>query len=95
LFAIFCANRQPDARNARVRRATLDPICLEAMDANMGDWVEDPGVLVGEDLSWMDVTVPIEPTFLSHKVKDLDDCNDSTDDRGSDDMRGTDDNDDL
>lgn len=73
----------------------LDPICMEAMDDNMGDWVEDPGVLEGEDLSWMDVTVPSEPTFLSHKVKDLDDCNDSTDDRGSDDSRGMDENDDL
>lgn len=94
-FSCVCANRQTEARKARIRRGMLDPICMEAMDANMGDWVEDPGVLEGEDLSWMDVTVPSEPTFLSHKVRDLDDCNDSTDDRGSDDSRGMDENDDL
>ncbi|XP_042957477.1 uncharacterized protein LOC122292959 isoform X2 [Carya illinoinensis] len=87
--------RRPEASKARIRRGTLDPMCLEAMDANMGDWVEDPGVLEGEDLSWMDVTVPSETSFVSHKLKDLDDCNDSTDGRDSDDMRGMDDNDDL
>lgn len=87
--------RRPEAYKTRIRRGTLDPICLEAMDADIGDWVEDPGILEGEDLSWMDVTVSGEPTFLSHRVKDLDDCNDSTDDRDSDDMRGTDENDDL
>lgn len=94
-FNLHLQERQTEARKARIRRGMLDPICMEAMDANMGDWVEDPGVLEGEDLSWMDVTVPSEPTFLSHKVKDLDDCNDSTDDRGSDDSRGMDENDDL
>ncbi|KAF3952918.1 hypothetical protein CMV_021581 [Castanea mollissima] len=87
-FNLHLQERQTEARKARIRRGMLDPICMEAMDANMGDWVEDPGVLEGEDLSWMDVTVPSEPTFLSHKVRDLDDCNDSTDDRGSDDSRG-------
>ncbi|XP_040991643.1 uncharacterized protein LOC121238717 isoform X2 [Juglans microcarpa x Juglans regia] len=87
--------RRPEASKARIRRGTLDPMCLEAMDANMGDWVEDPGVLEGEDLSWMDVTVPSETSFVNHKLKDLDDCNDSTDGRDSDDMRGMDDNDDL
>lgn len=95
-LAFFCANRRPEASKARIRRGTFDPLCLEAIDANMGDWVEDPGVLEGEDVSWIDVTVPSEPTFEIHKVKDLDDCNDdSTDDRGSDDMRGMDENDDL
>lgn len=95
MLGISLCNRRPEAYKTRIRRGTLDPICLETMDADIGDWVEDPGILEGEDLSWMDVTVSGEPTFLSHRVKDLDDCNDSTDDRDSDDMRGTDENDDL
>jgi hypothetical protein len=95
VLAFFCPTRRPEASKARIRRGTIDPLCLEAIDANMGDWVEDPGVLEGEDVSWIDVTVPSEPTFMSDKVKDLDDCSDSTDDRGSDDMRGMDENDDL
>lgn len=74
----------------------LDPICLEATDANMVDWLDDPGVTDNEDLSWMYVTIPSERTLPSNSaVKSTDESNDSTDDRGSDDTRGMDGNDDL
>lgn len=86
--------RRPEANKSRIRRGTLDPLCLEALGANMGDWVEDPGVLEAEEVSWNIVTVPSEPAFVSHKVKDMEDCNDSTDDKGQD-IKGMDENDDL
>lgn len=74
----------------------LDPICLEAMDANMLDWLDDPGVTDNEDLSWMDVTIPGERTLpINNTSKSTVDSNDSTDERGSDDTRGMDGNDDL
>nr|TKR66453.1 uncharacterized protein D5086_0000311430 [Populus alba] len=63
----------------------------EAMDANMGDWVED----LEEDLSWMDVTVTTEE--VNHEVQNTDDSNsnESTDDRSSDLTKGLDGDDDL
>ncbi|KAL3581183.1 hypothetical protein D5086_015515 [Populus alba] len=72
-------------------RNNIDPTCLEAMDANMGDWVED----LEEDLSWMDVTVTTEE--VNHEVQNTDDSNsnESTDDRSSDLTKGLDGDDDL
>lgn len=64
------------------------------MDSNIEDWVEDLGVTGGDELRWMDVTVPGEWKVLNHRVQSTDDGNDSTDDRGSDDGRGMDINDD-
>ncbi|KAM1285408.1 hypothetical protein ACFX13_028896 [Malus domestica] len=75
-------------------RGTLDPICLEAMDSNIEDWVEDLGDTGSDELRWMDVMVPGEWKVLNHRVQSTNDCNDSTDDRGSDDGRGMDINDD-
>ncbi|XP_048428565.1 uncharacterized protein LOC103946149 isoform X3 [Pyrus x bretschneideri] len=68
-------------------RGTLDPICLEAMDSNIEDWVEDLGDTGSDELRWMDVTVPGEWKVMNHRVQSTDDCNDSTNDRGSDDGR--------
>lgn len=42
-----------------------------------------------EDLSWMDVTIPSERTFVSHEVQNMDDSVDSSDDRNSDVTKGT------
>lgn len=92
---MFIGSRRSEASKAIHTRGTLDPICLEAIDANMGDWVEDLGAIGSDGLSWMDVTVPGEWKFLNHRVENMDDCNDSTDDRGSDDGRGVDTNDDM
>lgn len=92
---MFIGSRRSEASKAIYTRGTLDPICLEAIDANMGDWVEDLGAIGSDGLSWMDVTVPGEWKFLNHRVENMDDCNDSTDDRGSDDGRGVDTNDDM
>ncbi|KAH9686850.1 BED-type domain-containing protein [Citrus sinensis] len=81
--------RKTEAVKARSTRGTLDPICLEAVDANIGDWVEDVGSMESEDLSWMDVTIPSERTFVSHEVQNMDDSVDSSDDRNSDVTKGT------
>ncbi|CAB4268597.1 unnamed protein product [Prunus armeniaca] len=94
-YNLHLQHRRSEASKAIYTRGTLDPICLEAIDANMGDWVEDLGAIGSDGLSWMDVTVPGEWKFLNHKVENMDDCNDSTDDRGSDDGRGVDTNDDM
>ncbi|KAK3228588.1 hypothetical protein Dsin_000469 [Dipteronia sinensis] len=75
--------RRAEAVKAKCSKGTLDPICLEAMNANIGDWVEDMGSLEGEDLSWMDVSVPSERTFFSQEVQNMDDSVDSTEDRSS------------
>ena len=57
--------------------------------------MEDPIAIEGEDLSWMVVTVPRERSSVSAKVKTVDDCNDSIDERGSYDSKGIDGNSDL
>ncbi|KAJ0046613.1 hypothetical protein Pint_05707 [Pistacia integerrima] len=89
------ANRRAEGVKARSSKETLDPICLEAMDANIGDWVEDMGSVEGEDLSWMDVTVPCEQTLVHHEVKNMDDSIDSSEERSSDGTKGIDESDDL
>ncbi|XP_043722633.1 uncharacterized protein LOC122669827 isoform X2 [Telopea speciosissima] len=71
-----------------------DPLCLEAMGDDAGEWVEDPGVLEGEELSWMDVAVPVD-ALLSSKARNSTDNNDSLDDRDSDDFKSNDETDDL
>ncbi|KAJ6901514.1 hypothetical protein NC651_019320 [Populus alba x Populus x berolinensis] len=83
--------RRAEATKSRCMRNNIDPTCLEAMDANMGDWVED----LEEDLSWMDVTVTTEE--VNHEVQNTDDSNsnESTDDRSSDLTKGLDGDDDL
>lgn len=87
--------RRSEASKTIYTRGTLDPICLEDTDASMGDWVYDLGIIGNDDLSWMDVTMPGERTSSNHRVQSTDDCNDGTDDIGSDDGRGMDTNDDL
>lgn len=87
-------SRCSEASKGVYTRGTLDPICLEAMDSNIEDWVEDLGDTGSDELRWMDVTVPGEWKVMNHRVQSTDDCNDSTNDRGSDDGRGMDINDD-
>lgn len=87
--------RKSEVVKARSTRGTLDPICLEAVDANIGDWVEDVGSMEGEDLSWMDVTIPGERTFVSHEVQNMDDSVGSLDDRSCDVTKGIGGSDDL
>lgn len=94
LTLLFNTSRRSETSKTRYSRGMLDPICLEATDANMVDWLDDPGVTNNEDISWMDVTIPSEKTLPSVKSTD-DDSSDSTDDRGSNDTRGMDENDDL
>ncbi|KAH7536803.1 hypothetical protein FEM48_Zijuj03G0025200 [Ziziphus jujuba var. spinosa] len=93
-YNLHLQQRRSETSKTRYSRGMLDPICLEATDANMVDWLDDPGVNDNEDLSWMDVTIPCEKTLPSNSAKSTDDSNDSTDDRGSDDARGMDENDD-
>ncbi|XP_024927992.3 uncharacterized protein LOC107412863 isoform X2 [Ziziphus jujuba] len=86
-YNLHLQQRRSETSKTRYSRGMLDPICLEATDANMVDWLDDPGVNDNEDLSWMDVTIPCEKTLPSNSAKSTDDSNDSTDDRGSDDAR--------
>ncbi|KAJ4720490.1 HAT transposon superfamily [Melia azedarach] len=95
-YNLHLQQRKTEAVKARRSRGgTLDPICLEAVDANIGDWVEDMGSMEGEDLSWMDVTVPSERTFISHELQNMDDSVDSSDDRNSEVTKGINGSDDL
>ncbi|XP_015584619.1 uncharacterized protein LOC8289331 isoform X2 [Ricinus communis] len=94
-YNLYLQERRAETTKSRYTRGTLDPICLEAMDAYMGDWVEDLATMEGENISWMDVTVPRERTFVMHDSHQADDSNDSTDDRSSEVTKGMDGDDDL
>lgn len=61
-----------------------DSLCLEAIDAGMDDWVEDPAGMEHEDCTWMDLTLPCERTAAA-SPKDV--CDDSMDDYCSDDRK--------
>ncbi|XP_010247484.1 PREDICTED: uncharacterized protein LOC104590486 isoform X2 [Nelumbo nucifera] len=76
--------------NKPMARGAYDPICLEGMGIDAGDWVDNPGVLEGEDLGWMDVAVPSDSLNASAKLRNVNDYDDSLDDRGSDDTKGND-----
>ncbi|XP_057496178.1 uncharacterized protein LOC130781124 [Actinidia eriantha] len=67
-----------------------DPLCLEAIDANTVDWVQDPASVEGDDCGWMDLAVPSERMVVSPKPQSIDACDDSTYDRCSDDHKGID-----
>ncbi|KAJ6727528.1 hypothetical protein OIU79_005417 [Salix purpurea] len=88
---LFLKERRAEATKSRCMRNNIDPTCLEAMDASMGDWVED----LEEDLSWLDETVTTEQE--NHGIQNTDDSNsnESTDDRSSDLTKGLDGDDDL
>lgn len=95
LTLLFNANRRSESSKAGYTKGSLDPICIEAINADMVDWLDDPGVMDSEDLSWMDVSFPGERNLLSNTIKNIEYSIDTMDDRDSDDTRGTDGNDDL
>lgn len=70
-------------------RGPYDPICLEeeGLNAVVGDWVGDPGLLERDDLGWMDIAVPIN-TCASDKASSGDYHINSADDRSSDGSNG-------
>ncbi|XP_058211763.1 uncharacterized protein LOC131323944 [Rhododendron vialii] len=72
-----------DAIKSRIRDE-YDSLCLEAIDAGMDDWVEDPAGMEHEDCTWMDLTLPCERTAAA-SPKDV--CDDSMDDYCSDDRK--------
>ncbi|KAK3005516.1 hypothetical protein RJ639_017194 [Escallonia herrerae] len=84
LIFVHCSLRLRERREAskghRVR-LVYDPTCVEALDADVCDWVRDPGSLQGEDVSWMDVAVLEEVTAESDRAQNIE----NTDDRCSDD----------
>lgn len=53
-------NRQLAASGSKaaIRGGEHDPISLEGRNSSIADWIEDPGVLEGEDTSWMNVALP-------------------------------------
>lgn len=75
-FNLHLQQRQSDASKGRSMKDTYDP---EAVDANMADWVEDWGAIEADDLSWMDVSVPSERTFLIPKTQKIDYSEDNID----------------
>ncbi|KAF9595917.1 hypothetical protein IFM89_006198 [Coptis chinensis] len=48
------------AVNKPLTKGVQDPTCLEEMDIDVADWVEDSTTLEGEDLRWMDAAVPTD-----------------------------------
>ncbi|KAJ8630942.1 hypothetical protein MRB53_024265 [Persea americana] len=62
-----------------------DPTCLEGMNADAGDWVEDLGALEGEGTDWMDGSPFIDFAVASAKISNVNNHNDSIDDGCSDD----------
>ncbi|KAF8396361.1 hypothetical protein HHK36_017978 [Tetracentron sinense] len=77
-------------------RGMYDPICLEGMEANAGDWIEDPGAFEGEDNGWMNVTVASDDGFTGNaKLRNVDYYSYCVNDRGSVDTKGNDGSDDL
>lgn len=72
-----------DASKSTIRDE-YDSLCLEAIDAGMDDWVEDPAGVEHEDCTWMDLTLPCERTAAA-SPKDV--CDDSMDDYCSDDRK--------
>ncbi|KDP27070.1 hypothetical protein JCGZ_22067 [Jatropha curcas] len=88
-YNLYLKERPIETTKSWRTRGTLDSVCLEAVDVNMADWVEDLGTMEGEDLSWMDVTVPHERACGIRQGNDMDDSNDSTDDRSSDLTKGS------
>ncbi|XP_020268882.1 uncharacterized protein LOC109844304 isoform X2 [Asparagus officinalis] len=39
-------------------RGERGPVSLDGRDFSIGEWIEDPGVLEGQDTSWMNVALP-------------------------------------
>lgn len=76
-------------------KSKLDPVCLEAIDANMEDWVEDLGAMDGEEPSWMAITISSERMLANREIQNMDDSNDSADDESCDITKGIDGNNDL
>lgn len=60
---------------------------------NMEDWMEDFEVVEDAHKRWVDVKVTNLESLADHKLSSMDSCTDSTDERGSEDTRGTDGND--
>ncbi|KAH7861870.1 hypothetical protein Vadar_031980 [Vaccinium darrowii] len=68
-------------------RDEYDPLCLEAIDVDMDDWVEAPAGVGHEDCTWMDLTILCETTTASPKPLRIDACDDSMDEKCSDDRK--------
>lgn len=79
--------RRLDTCKARCSMDAVDPVFLEAIDANMEDWVEDVETLEDEHKRWVDVKVTNQETLVEHKFSTMDSCIDSTDERGTEDTR--------
>ncbi|XP_038690022.1 uncharacterized protein LOC119988871 isoform X2 [Tripterygium wilfordii] len=95
-YNLHLQERQADTAKVRCARETCDPICLEAADAGIGDWVEDfRADTEDEHPSSLGVMAPGDRNLLSQEMLNSDDSNCSTDDRSSDVTKGIDDNDDL
>lgn len=82
--------RRGEAATANCTKGKLDPLCLEAVYANMGDWIEDPRAIDEEDPNWLDITISSEPILTSPELQNIDDANESTDDGSSDITKGND-----
>ncbi|XP_050938906.1 uncharacterized protein LOC103496546 isoform X5 [Cucumis melo] len=76
--------RRPETCKARCSIDAVDPVLLEAIDANMEDWV-DVKVTNQETL------VTTQETLVEHKLSNRDSCIGSTDERSTEETRDTDD----
>ncbi|GLT50014.1 hypothetical protein SLA2020_235290 [Shorea laevis] len=84
--------RRGDSTKVKSTKSKLDPVCLEAIDANMEDWIEDLGAVDGEEPSWMAITISSERMLANREILNMDDSNDSADDESCDITKGIDGN---
>ncbi|XP_068650976.1 uncharacterized protein [Aristolochia californica] len=87
-YNLSLQQRQTTTLGGRVLARATDPMCSEGINANAADWIEDPGVLIGENLGWMDVVLPGDSVETAgNKLNDTEEQNQNTgiDCRGSDD----------
>ncbi|XP_022133726.1 uncharacterized protein LOC111006240 isoform X2 [Momordica charantia] len=85
--------RRLEIGKERCSICALDPVCLEAIDVMMEDWLADVEVMEDEHKRWMNVKVTSQETSVEHKFSNVNSCIDNTDERASEDTIDTDGND--
>ncbi|KAG9445278.1 hypothetical protein H6P81_016618 [Aristolochia fimbriata] len=72
-YNLSLQQRQMTTSGTRILATATDPLCSEGINATAADWIEDPGVLIGDRLGWMDVVLPGDTVETTDKKR----CRDS------------------
>ncbi|KAF5175661.1 hAT transposon superfamily [Thalictrum thalictroides] len=84
------------AVNKSMAKVVQDPTCLEEMDIDVSEWVEDLSSLDGDGLGWMDVAMPTEAICVNNtRTMKVDNSNYSANEGSSDETNSSDRNDEL